>query len=125
MPRPDSVPQHPGLNRHSIFNQKPCIPAMFMIQERKLNSTHQEMFRECIKKITSLKNAQCPIVIDKEKAIIKAIQVELPGTPLLLCWNHRFRDVRTWCHKHGAQSSDITICYRSEKAFSYENTGAI
>ena len=94
---------------------------MFMIHERKLNSTHQVMFRECIKKIPSLKNAQCPIVVDKEKAIMKAIQVELPSTPLLLCWNHIFRDVRTWCrkhgaqsvrtwcHKHGAQSSDITI----------------
>ena len=35
--------------------------------------------------------------------------LELPSTPLLLCWNHIFRDVRTWCHKHGAQSSDITI----------------
>ena len=99
----------PLIVRHSIFNQKPCIPAMFRIHERKLNSTHQEMFRECIKKIPSLKNAQCPIVVDKEKAIMKAVQVELPSTPLLLCWNHIFRDVRTWCHKHGAQSSDITI----------------
>ena len=39
----------PLIVRHSIFNQKPCIPAMFMIHERKFNSTHQEMFRECIK----------------------------------------------------------------------------
>ena len=46
---------------------------------------------------------------DKEKAIINAICTELPDVPLLLCWNHLFRDVRLWCHKHGASSSDITV----------------
>ena len=28
---------------------------------------------------------------------------------LLYCWNHIFRDVRLWCRKHGAPTSDITV----------------
>ncbi len=92
----------PLIARYSIFEQKPCVPIAFMIHERKFSSTHQEMFRECVKKIPSLKSSPCPIVVDKEKAIMNAIHMEMPGIPLLLCWNNLFRDVRMWCHKHGA-----------------------
>ena len=28
---------------------------------------------------------------------------------LLYCWNHIFRDVRNWCHKHGSPSSDTSV----------------
>ena len=99
----------PLIVRYSIFDQKPCVPLAFMIHERKFSSTHQEMLHECTRKIPSLRNLHCPIVVDKEKAIINAIRTELPDVPLLLCWNHLFRDVRLWCHKHGASSSDITV----------------
>ena len=62
----------PFIIRHSLFVQMPCIPVMFMIHERKFTVTHQEMFRECIKRIPSLKKSRCSLVTDKEKAIINA-----------------------------------------------------
>lgn len=99
----------PLIIKQTIFEQKPCIPVMFMLHERKLTTTHLEMFRECVRKIPSLKKTSCPMVTDKEKAIIKAIKEEIPTLELLFCWNHIFRDIRTWCHKHGAPASDIAV----------------
>ena len=61
----------PLIFRHTIFEEKPCIPAMFLIHERKYTETHQEMFRECVARIPALKKATCPIVTDKEQAISK------------------------------------------------------
>ena len=63
----------PLIIRHSLFNERPCIPAIFLFHERKLTEVHQEMFKECIKLIPSLKTANIPIVTDKEKAINNAI----------------------------------------------------
>lgn len=51
----------PFLIRHTFFNERPCIPAMFLIHERKFTETHEEMFRECIKRIPFLKKVDCPI----------------------------------------------------------------
>ena len=72
----------PLIVRYSIFDQKACVPLAFMIHECKFSSTHQEMLRECTRKIPSLRNLHCPIVVDKEKAIINAIRTELPDVPL-------------------------------------------
>ena len=48
------------------------------------------------------------MVTDKEKAITKALKIEIPSIALLFCWNHIFRDIRIWCRKYGAPSSDIS-----------------
>ena len=96
----------PLIIKHTLFVEKPC---MCMLHERKLTTTHLKMFRECVRKIPSLKKTTCPLVTDKEKAIIKAIKEEIPTIKLVFCWNHIFRDIRTWCHKHGAPSSDIAV----------------
>lgn len=34
----------PLIFRHLLFNEKPCIPVMFLIHERKLTETHEELF---------------------------------------------------------------------------------
>lgn len=99
----------PLIVRHSLFQERPCIPVMFLFHERKLQETHQDMFRECIRRVPSLKTAKCPIVTDKEKAITNAIKEEMPRIKLLSCWNHIFRDIRTWCRKHGAPLIDIAV----------------
>lgn len=49
------------------------------------------------------------MVTDKEKSISNAIKKEMPTVTLLYCWNHIFRDIRTWCRKHGAPSADISV----------------
>ena len=101
----------PLIFRHTLFKETPCIPAMFLIHERKFAEMHQEMFRECAKRIPSLRKVNCPLVTDKESAIVNAINSELPAVAVLHCWNHIFRDIRLWCRKHGhlRQTSQSTL----------------
>ncbi len=61
---------------------------MFLFHERKLTETHQDMFKECIKRIPSLKEMDSPIITDKENPISNAINMEMPSVRLLYCWNH-------------------------------------
>ena len=49
--------------------------------------THQDMFRECAKHIPSLKKTRCPLVTDREQAIVYAVNSELPEIPLVHCWS--------------------------------------
>lgn len=76
--------------RHTVFHENPCIPAMFLLHERKL---HQEMFCGCIKCTPSLK---CPLVMDKEQAMVYAAKSLLPEISLVHvhCWNNLFQDIR-------------------------------
>ena len=90
--------------RHTIFKERPCIPAMFLLHERKLTNTHKEMFNECAKNMPSLKKMKIPLVMDREAALMKAVQSELPNIALVFCWNHILRDIRQWLHQHGAPS---------------------
>ena len=97
------------LFRHLIFEESPCIPAVFMIHERKFTETHQELFNQAGKLIPSMKSLQSCIVTDRESAITKAIELELPNFHQLHCWNHLYRDVRFWLRKHGAPNTDINV----------------
>ena len=99
----------PLIFRHTIFEEKPCIPAMFLVHERKFADTHHEMFKECVKHIPALKKAKCPLVTDKEQSIVNAAQRELQNIALVHCWNHLFRDIRQWLHRQGAPAHDITV----------------
>ena len=99
----------PLVFRHTVFREKPCIPVMFLLHERKFKETHQDMFRECAKHIPSLKKTRCPLVTDREQAIVYAVNSELPEIPLVHCWNHLFRDIQLWLAKHGAPSSDKAV----------------
>lgn len=99
----------PFIFRHTIFEEKPCIPAMFLIHERKFTETHREMFKECVTRIPALKRAKCPMVIDKERAFVNAAKAEISNVPLVHCWNHIFQAMRLWLRKHGAPSQDIAI----------------
>ena len=51
------------LFRHLIFQENPCIPAIFMIHERKFTETHQELFKQACNLIPSLKSSQCCIAL--------------------------------------------------------------
>ena len=99
----------PLLFKHMLFKEAPCIPAMFLIHERKYTETHIEVFRECIACIPTLKKAKCPIVTDREKAIVNAVKESFPVATLVHCWNHLLRDMRTWLHQHGAPTTDIAV----------------
>ena len=68
----------PFIFRKTVFQEKSCIPAMFLIHEQIFCETHQEMFKECVKCIPALKKTKCPLVTDKEQAIVDAVKKELP-----------------------------------------------
>ena len=99
----------PLIFRHVLFKQCPCIPAMFLIHERKFTATHREMLKVCTGTVPALLKTKCLLVTDKEKAIVNAIRTELPGVKVVHCWNHILRDIRMWCRKHGAPTCDISV----------------
>ena len=84
------------LFRHTIFSECPVIPAMFMVHERKFAETHCCMMSECASRVKSLQMSQHSFATDREKAIVKAIQSNLPNTCLFYCWNHIQQDIKLW-----------------------------
>lgn len=88
------------LFRHIIFEENPCIPAIFMIHERKFTETHQELFKQVGSLIPSIKSSKSCIVTDRESAVLKAVELELPNLHHLHCWNHLYRDIRFWLRKN-------------------------
>ena len=67
------------------------IPAMFLIHERKFANTHKELFKQCIQDIPAIRKAKYPLVIDREQAMINAIEAKLPN--LTVPW--LFRSMRS------------------------------
>lgn len=55
----------PLLLCHTLFKERPCIPAMFLIHERKLKETQEELFKVCKARILALKNTSSPLVTEK------------------------------------------------------------
>ena len=99
----------PLIFRHTVFDKSPFVPAMFLLHERKLTSTHLELFNDLRSRVPSLQKSKCPLVTDREQAIVSALSSTLPNLPLLHCWNHIFRDMRFWLRAQHASSSDISV----------------
>ena len=59
----------PSIFRHTIFKERPFIPSMFLLHERKLTNTHtcKEMFNECAKNMPSLKKMKISLVMDRDR----------------------------------------------------------
>ena len=71
----------PGyIHKINTFPDLVCvIPAMFLIHERKFANTHKELFKQCIQDIPAIRKAKYPLVIDREQAMINAIEAKLPN----------------------------------------------
>ena len=95
--------------RHTLFKEAPVIPAAFLMHERKFEEHHKELFSVCTKIVRSLNHTTCPMVTDEEMAIVNAVAQVIPQVPQLRCWNHIFRAVMAWLHKHGAPCQDTSI----------------
>lgn len=61
------------LFRYTVFKSSPCIPAAFLIHERKLQSTHEELMMYLTTKYPLLINGneRVPIVLDDEVGLQK------------------------------------------------------
>ena len=81
---------------HSFSVTLFCL--VFLLPERKFAETHRNLFKECVKQIPALKKVKCPLITDREKAILNAAASEVPILPVLHCWNHTFWDIRQWLH---------------------------
>ena len=74
--------------RHMLFKEQPCIPCAFLIHERKLTETHEDLFDVLSRQVKSITKLSIPLVTDGEKALINSIESKLPIIILVRCWNH-------------------------------------
>ncbi len=84
------------------------MPALIMLHERKLSSTHSEMARFVASKLPCLANGKnkIPLVTDDEKGF-EIFDNFLPKIHHLLCWNHLLKNVKRWLKSHGASTAEI------------------
>lgn len=77
------------------FEEKPLIPVIYMLHERKLQDCHDVFFREVAKLIPELKNPEkIFFVTDDETAIVNALKEHFPNVDAYRCWNHVISDCR-------------------------------
>ena len=97
--------------RHIAFTPSPVLPALFLIHERKFQSTHEEFMKHVSKVIPALRSCQqeIPVVTDDEGGICKAIDLYLPNLTRLRCWNHTINAAKVWLRKHGGSASEIPV----------------
>ena len=101
----------PLLFRNILFKGNPVMPAMFMIHERKLRSTHDELMKIVAHELPCLLHGSRTVsmVTDEEKGFT-SIDDYLPKVCRFLCWNHIISAAKHWLKGHGAVSSEIP-CY--------------
>ena len=87
--------------RHFMFRSEPILPIMFMLHSRKFNEMHQRCWSVLLRALPQIKQYALPVLTDREKGIIDAIEMTSAGqNPLILCWNHIKRDVKRWLIDH-------------------------
>ena len=118
----------PFLFRNTLFKKNPVMPAFFMIHERKLKSTHEELMKLIAVALPGLVNGShtIPCVTDDEKGF-EVIDKYLPQVRRFQCWNHIINSSKNWLKNHGASSAEVPIyvgnirdllCQKSEVDYS-------
>lgn len=97
----------PLLFRNILFE---TMPSLFMIHERKLKATHDELMRVVSQLRHSLINGSntIPLVTADEKGF-DAINGHLHKLCRLYFWNHIINASKIWLRGHGATSSEIPV----------------
>uniref|UniRef100_A0A1X7SVU8 MULE transposase domain-containing protein n=1 Tax=Amphimedon queenslandica TaxID=400682 RepID=A0A1X7SVU8_AMPQE len=100
----------PFLFHNTLFKKNPVMPAFFMIHERKLKSTHEELMKVVAVALPCLVNGSqtVPCVTDDEKGF-ELIDEYLPQIRRFLCWNHIINSSKNWLKNHGASSAEVPI----------------
>ena len=112
----------PLLFRNVYFNSNPVMPALFLIHERKLQSTHETLFSFLESRLKKLKGF--PIITDMETGIVNAIETRTKMR-VLGCWRHLRKDVERWLQDHVEKSrrsryvDDLLQIMRSETEEEY------
>lgn len=98
----------PIIFKHTMFTQKPTIPALFLLHEKKFAAHHKTIF-EILEQIIESKSLlkDVPIVVDMEPGIVKALKST--DLKIIGCWRHLNDDNKRWVAKHGGNTDDKTV----------------
>jgi len=96
------------LFRAVCFRENPVIPALFLIHERKLRTTHEALCAVLSQKVKALSNSNVVVVTDCEKSFEVFADV-FKNITHLHCWNHIFRDIILWVTRHAGNSKDAAV----------------
>ena len=90
------------LFRNVLFKKSPVMPAMFLVHERKLHSTHIQMMEVIASQLPSLVqgSSRIPMVTDDEKGFVQAVDKVL---------HHVINATKLWLRRHGATSSEVPV----------------
>ena len=96
------------LFRTTCFTENPVIPALFMVHEHKLSSTHGRFVEILADKVPALNNSNCVLVTDGE-ASFDVLQERFVKLNKVFCWNHTLTAAKHWLRGHNASTSDIMV----------------
>jgi len=96
------------LFRAVCFHEKPVMPALFMLHERKLRSTHQKFVEILSDKVPAMNDSNCMLVTDGEVAF-DVFEDKFPKLNKVMCWNHILSSAKQWLRNHSAASRDIQV----------------
>ena len=100
----------PLVFRNAIFKKSPVMPAIFMLHERKLKSTHNELMSSTARELPCLVSGKnmVPKVTNEEKGF-EAIEQHLPKIRRFFCWNHIINSAKRWLNSHGESASEVPV----------------
>ena len=87
------------------------VPSFFLIHERKLQSSHEELMKIVADDVPALVKGKTkvPLVTDEELGICNSIDLHLLSVQRLQCWNHTISAAKVWLRNHNAASSEIPV----------------
>ncbi|XP_044182200.1 uncharacterized protein LOC122963007 [Acropora millepora] len=94
--------------RHTFFLKNPCIPALFLIHERKYEECHRKLFHILDKLVKFPRGEKIACVTDGERGIVNSVQ-SLPQLVDVRCWNHVFNDVKGFVTKNGGRKEEAKV----------------
>lgn len=94
--------------RQRFFLKNPCIPALFLIHERKYEECHKKLFHILDKLVKFPRGQKIACVTDGERGIVNSVQ-SLPQLVDVCCWNHVFNDVKGFVTKNGGRKEEAKV----------------
>ena len=93
--------------KHIIFKETLCLPALFLIHERKFQKHHEEIF-QFIRDNIKFSKRSVALVTDGEQGMISAMNM-LPSAVDIRCWNHVLQDFQRWLLENGANKAESAV----------------
>ena len=94
--------------RHPYLENNPIFPVAALLHERKFGEVHHSFLETLCKVIPRMANAGFNIVMDRERALSKAVENNCKNAHILICWNHLLRDAEEWAKKRSS-TEDATF----------------